>query len=401
MERKRSMKRSRESGQVLPMIALTLAVLMGFSGLGVDVGYWQYHQREQQSATDAAAMGAAQQLLYSGCPSASVAQSAAVTDATSNGYTNGSNNVAVVAQNPPATGPYAGNTCAVSATITTQHVPAFFTKVFGSQFQQGVTESTQAVAAVVANNSGCVYMLGQGQNTNFHGSNLQAPGCSIYLNGSANFNGATIDAAAIGEADYSGSNNGGTFTGASPGKILPVADPCAEIAGCAYIKANPPSTSPCNLTLGTGALQPGCYNSLNAYGATVTLAPGTYVFAGGSNFNGASISGTGVTIYIPAGASTNFNKVSNMTLTPPATGNYADVTYYQVPSNSGDVNFNGSSTDISGLIYAPSAAMNYNGSRGGYPVLVAAYANFNGSSGEDFGSPPAGQTLIKNVVLAQ
>lgn len=391
---------ARERGQVLPLIALSLTMLMGFAGMGVDTGYWAYQQRQQQSATDAAALGGAQQLLYSGCTSPSAAQTAAATDATANGYTNGIHNVTVVSSNPPATGAYAGNACAVSARITTSRVPSFFSKLFG--VGSGATVSTQATAIVVADNSGCIYMLSRNQNTNFHGSNMQAPECGIYLNGSANFNGATVNAGSIGEANYSGSNNGGTFTGATPKSILPVADPCSEIPGCAYLTANPPSTSPCTGSYsGNGSLTPGCYANLNLHGANVTMSSGLYVFTGGANFNGATLTGSGVTIYMPAGATVNFNKVNGMTLTPPSTGNYAGVTYYQTPSNSNDINFNGSSTNISGLIYAPSAAMNYNGSQGGYAVIVAAYANFNNSTGEDFATPPAGQTILKNIVLGQ
>ena len=63
-----------QAGQTLPLVALWLMVLMGFGGLAVDVGYWEYQQREQQSATDAAAIGGAQQLVYAGCPSQSAAQ---------------------------------------------------------------------------------------------------------------------------------------------------------------------------------------------------------------------------------------------------------------------------------------------------------------------------------------
>ena len=48
-------------GQVLPLFALCLAALLGFAGLGVDVGYLEYWQNSQQAATDAAAIGAAQQ----------------------------------------------------------------------------------------------------------------------------------------------------------------------------------------------------------------------------------------------------------------------------------------------------------------------------------------------------
>ncbi len=390
-----------ESGQVLPLIAICLAALMGFGGMAVDVGYWRYTQREQQSAADAAALGGAQQLIFSGCPNPSAATTAARKDASDNGFTNGTNGVTVTANNPPASGSFSSNNCAVQAQITSSKVATFFTRLFGNNL---MAETTQATAAVVADGSGCIYMLGTGQNTNFNGATVQASKCSIFVNGSANFNGANVDAGAIGEVNYSGSNNGGTFTGATPTPMLPVADPCPEIAGCAALTSSPPSTSPCTGSYpGSGVLTPGCYNNLNLHGQTITMSAGTYVFAGSANFNGASITGDNVTIYIPAGATApNFNKVNALTLTAPATGSaYAGVTYYQASGNSSDINFNGSNTNISGMIYAPSASINYNGSLGGYTVIVANYANFNGSTGEDFGAPPTNASLIPTVVLSQ
>jgi hypothetical protein len=104
---------------------------------------------------------------------------------------------------------------------------------------------------------------------------------------------------------------------------------------------------------------------------------------------------------VAAGASINFNMVGAMTLSPPTTGNYTGVTYYQVPGNTTAVNLNTSGSSISGLIYAPSAQLNYNSAQGGYTVLVASYGNLNNTSGEDYGAPPVGQTLPQKVVLAQ
>lgn len=388
-----------QRGQIIPLIALCLTVLLGFGGLGVDVATWEYHQREQQSATDAAALGGAQQLIYSNCTNYSAATTAAQNDAGNGGFADGGN-VTVTVQTPPQSGPYAGNACAVSVQITSAKIASFLTRFFGQS--GGVSESTSAVASAALQNNGCIYMLGSGQNTNFNSANIQAAPCSIYMNGSANFNGSTTDAQYIGEANYAGSNNGGSFTGSSPKKMFPVADPCPEIGGCAYLAANPPSIAPCaGVYSGQGALGPGCYNNLNLHGATVTLGQGLYVFSGSSNFSKASISGAGATIYMPAGASINFNQ-ANIMLTPPTSGNYTGVSFYQVPSNSNGLNFNGTSTNISGLIYAPSASMNYNGALGRYTVLVASYANLNGSTGEDYGAPSAGQSyLIRKAVLSE
>lgn len=394
------MRRNSESGQVLPLIAICLAALMGFGGMAVDVGYWRYHQREQQSAADAAALGGAQQLIFSGCPNQTAAQTAAQNDASNNGFVNGTNGVTVTANNPPLSGPFASNNCAVTATVDSSKVATFFTRVFGHNL---IEETTQATAAVVADGPGCFFALGVGQNTNFNGANVQATKCSFFLNGSANFNGATINAGTIGEANYGGSNNGGTFSSATPAPMLPVADPCPEIAPCAAMASGPPSTSPCTGSYaGNGVLSPGCYNNLNLHNQNVTMSGGTYVFKGSSNFNGASINGSaGVTIYIPSGASTNFNMVSQLTLAPQTTGPYAGLTYYQAPGNTNTVNLNSSSSNVSGMIYAPSAQLNYNGAQGQYTVIVASFVNFNSSSTEDFGAPPSDASLIKTVVLSQ
>jgi hypothetical protein len=108
------------------------------------------------------------------------------------------------------------------------------------------------------------------------------------------------------------------------------------------------------------------------------MMPGTYVFEG-----------------VP-----NFNKVSAVNLSAPTTGSYAGVSYYQAADNSNDISFNGSSTNVGGLIYAPTEALNYNGSLGQYTVVVAGYGNLNASTGLDSGTP-VGQSLIKGVVLVQ
>jgi len=168
------------AGFVLPLVALCLAVLMGFAGIAVDVGYLEYRQQTQVSATDAAAIGASQALDSQSCPNQSGAQAAAYVDAASNGFANGGN-VRVTVNNPPLTGPYSGNDCAVSVQISTQHVATFFSQLFG--YPNGMTETTSAVAAAASSGPGCIYMLAAGENTNFNNSTVQAANCSILLNG--------------------------------------------------------------------------------------------------------------------------------------------------------------------------------------------------------------------------
>jgi hypothetical protein len=396
------MRRSREAGTVLPLIAASLAVLMGFGGIAVDVGYLEYRQQAQQVATDAAAAGGAESLLHAGCPNQSSATAAGDGDASNNGFTNNSNGVAVTIANPPAGGPFANNPCAVYVTITASHVATFFTRMLG--YAGGETETTQAAAIVTQTGGGCIYLLSPNVITNFNGGHVTAKQCGALINDTANFNGSNVDVASIGYAGAAPNTNGATFSAGVPEPMLPVADPCPEIPGCSYLAANPPSTSPCNGTYGNnGILSPGCYTNLNLNGAAVTMQPGLYVFNGAENFNGATISGSSITMYVTGiGSPPNFNKTAQVTMTPPTSGNYQGVLYYQVPSNSQSPNFNGSNVNYSGLIYAPTpTSVNFNGANGGYLVLVFGAVNFNGSVPQDFATPPPEQSLVKQAVVAE
>lgn len=399
------MNRRQTAGHVLPLLAVCLGVLMGFGGVAVDVGFFEYKQQAQQIATDAAALGGAEQLAHANCSSAgeTAAEAIARSDAGTNGYANGTNSVTVTANSPPTAGPYANASCAISVEIDNPKTQTFFTRLFG---KQSMEETTSAVAASTptTNVNPCIYLLSPTTNQNFNSGDVQAPQCSILINDSANFNGSTINAAAIGEANYAGSNNGGTFSSATPAPMLPVADPCPAIDGCNYLANNPPSTSNCissyNAHGQTLTLPPGCYDNLNLNSANVTLN-GLYIFNGGTNFNGATITGTNTTIYVTAtGTPPNFNG-DDVSLSPPTSGNMQGVLYYQVPSNTQGANFNGTTNYYSGLIYSPTATVNFNGSGGGYVVLVFGAINWNGSGAKEFATPPPGQALVNKAVIVQ
>ncbi|MBV8344099.1 MAG: Tad domain-containing protein [Candidatus Eremiobacteraeota bacterium] len=397
------MNADHERGQVLPLIAVALAVLMGFAGIAVDVGYLEYRQQSQQSATDAAAAGGAEALLHAGCPNQSAADAAAQLNAGNNGYPSGGN-IAVTTNNPPASGPFASDSCAVAVTINSTHNATFFSKLFG--YANGMNESTLAVAEVQSTGPGCIFLLSMTADQNFNGANVNAAKCGMLINNTANFNGANLHVLNIGYAGAAPNENGASFTEAVPAPMLPVTDPCPEILGCAYLTANPPPIANCQSFNGNGyngAINPGCYSDINLNGANVTMNPGTYVFNGNTNFNGAHITGNGITMYVTAsGTPPNFNGVSSATLTPPTSGGPQGVLYYQVPTNTNPPNFNGSNGGYSGLIYAPGAiSANFNGAQGKYLVVVFGSANFNGGNALDIATPPPDQSLIRQAVVAQ
>ena len=132
--------RAAERGQVIPLVALALAVLMGAAALAVDVGYWRYQQRVEQSAADSAAIAGADELAY---PVANDVVLAARKDATSNGYTDDAGvSVRVTVNNPPSSGAYLGNTNAVEVVIQKKMPTWFAGAVLG-----GAASSVQRRAA--------------------------------------------------------------------------------------------------------------------------------------------------------------------------------------------------------------------------------------------------------------
>jgi hypothetical protein len=399
-------RRHASRGMIMPLMAISLSALLGFAGLAVDVTYLEYWQQEQQTATDAAALGGAQTLAHSNCASASNAETAAVTDAGIDGFANTGNNT-VSAVSPPTTGPWSGKSCAITVKITAQHVSTFFSRLFG--YAAGMSESTTATATTEANAGGaCIYLLSPNTWSSFNNATVNAPGCAIAINYSADFNGGTINAPFIGYAGTSPNYGGTTFTAASPMPMLSVSDPCSEIPGCSYLTSNPPALNNCqslNTNGGSQTIQPGCYTNLilDCCG-TITMASGTYIINGNFNDNGVTLQGSGVTIYTTAnGNAPNFDNSYPTILTPPTPpNNYANVLYYQVPSNTSGIHFNGSQVQMQGLIYAPgTTGANFNDSGGGYTVLVFGSMNFNNNSASDFASPPPGQALIQQAVLAQ
>src|SRR5690242_16537754 len=96
-------------GTVAIIFGMTLPVLVGMAGLGVEAGLWYRTKRAEQTAADAAAIAGALELLHS---NKSNMVAAARSDSALNGYPNSSPNTVTV-NNPPQSGPNAGQASAV------------------------------------------------------------------------------------------------------------------------------------------------------------------------------------------------------------------------------------------------------------------------------------------------
>src|SRR5437764_14540006 len=81
------MKRKNQSGQALAFTCVALVAVLGFAGLGIDMGMLRHQRRLQQTAADAAALAGASNLTYGGVQAGGGAASAA------NGFSDTANGV--------------------------------------------------------------------------------------------------------------------------------------------------------------------------------------------------------------------------------------------------------------------------------------------------------------------
>lgn len=388
---KSSRSRHGERGQILPLAALGMVILLGMGALAIDVGSWYYQQRSQQSATDSAAIAGAIELLNEG----PVQKQSSVTiraraDAGKNGFVDdGGLNVGVAA---PIVSFGTGANNAVKATIIKSNIPTFFSSIPGVPSMQ---ISTNAVAQVF-------------KGTGLSGVNSD---CLITLTGSLTINSGGISTVKNSQGNYvcsitadagfsPGSNTVqaediGVFGSPTPScqrcSVPPVSvsaqpDQCRSFTSCNYLATNGPG-SPTKQTPANGAttFQPGEYpNALNivlTQGQQVTFNPGLYVLDQGLNVSGSgSVGAWGVTLYNGnssdgSGGSITFGANTTVDLSPPGsntwpqssacvstTCSFPGIGLYQPPANQSPDVIRDNALFPLGMIYAPTAQVTFNGS---------------------------------------
>ena len=396
------------SGTIAIMTALSLTALVGFSGLGIEATQWYNEKRSVQAASDDAALSAA--VAYSqGNTSGYNTEAKSV--AGSDGFVDGTGNVSVTVNKPPASGPYASNASAIQVIIVAPATP-IISKMFIGDFN--ISASAVAIPYSPSAN-GCVLALNgaaAGAGTLSGTTHITLNNCSFDVNsksGSAlvmNGNSSlTASDVVLGGGDSLSNNSTLTVTGSIKMNQPPVDDPYTK-------RTIPTPATPCidlgNIS-GTVVIPPGTYCSMNIQAnANVTLSPaGVYILDGnskaGGDFSiagGATITGTNVSIVLTT-SSTDTNKIpttignivinggSTVNLTAPTDPamQTRGIVFWQDgrAKDSGKDNFNGGSTmNITGAIYTPSETVSFNGgnSTGGSACtqIVASIILFSGDS---------------------
>jgi Flp pilus assembly protein TadG len=395
----------KDAGQAVVLAALGMVVILGFLGLGLDLGYLRSMKRQVQKAADAAAVAAAVEITYcGGTNSCSALTTAAQSALTENGLTPStlatncgasSNNLVITVNNPPcylgASDPHKGDAHYVEVVVS-QVEPLMFTKVFGVK---NATLTARSEAALGSGNN-CIFALDPTDSGTLAVDFLASVNsqCGIVDESSSSsamtcflgvITGSQIGIVG-GASDFICSVSPAPKTGiAVPSPADPLAYIPAPTVGACGTSTKSPYTgysgSTAGLVLnGTAALNPGVYCGgieINS-GANVTLNSGTYILTSATSTGGTSYgltvdigglaTGTGVTFYntVTAGKTagpiqfnfTSFTAGNGISFTAPTSGTYEGILFFQDSANTSQAQIIGSSsynTVLQGAYYFPTA----------------------------------------------
>jgi hypothetical protein len=339
-------------------VAVLLIAIFGVVAIAVDGGLLLDNHRRVQSAADAAALAAADDLFTnynanSGSDPSGTAEESAETTAAANGYSNDGVTSTVTVNIPPTSGSFNGKK-GYAEVIIKYYQKRNFSGIFGSS---DLPVTARAVACGIPGNigilildpnlkgsceiDGIVNVLNNGQiysnSDNTVNNDAPSANCtgSVYVASTAKISSGGINV-------YNSLVNNGTVTYTNGGGLstyaTPVTDPLANIT-------EPTTTglttySDQNITMNT-TLSPGVYTNITvgslgqwvwshsswvlsgASSPTVTLQPGIYYLANGGSFtlNAGTIQGTGVMIFNNTGGDNVFGMNNPaggvINLTPP------------------------------------------------------------------------------------
>ncbi|HET6160475.1 MAG TPA: pilus assembly protein TadG-related protein [Dongiaceae bacterium] len=411
-----------EGGATAIITALALTVLVGFLSLGTEVGMWYAERRAMQSASDAAAMGAAFEIYKNG-KNAEGIEDAGQADSRLNGFTDGSDNVAVEVNHPPTAGKFVDEMTAVETIVSKKRSTLLASLFMGNE----VDIKVRSVATVNVTSVFCILALAEHEEGAllFTGTaDVLLKNCGINVNSDDSDGAMTAKGASVVGASYaeivgglSQSNNseldlGDVTTGADA-----VQDPYASLDIPAYdetcdfnnIKVNPSKTK---------TLTPGTYCGGIDIQGTATFQAGDYVIKGGVLIQGTASLGAGnyiivggkfdvragaivtsdtvdgVTIFLTGGGSdyaqVNIDGTAHVSITSSMAGTYKGIAFFQDRNapviNTGSPNtFNGASNlNVVGALYFPEQLVVFNGGNGttGTCTRIVAYMiSFSGTSG--------------------
>ena len=368
-------------GNIAVMAALTMPLVVGGAGIGVETGYWYYEQLRLQEAADAAAFAAA--LEQRAGSDEEEAEAGAQAAAATNGFNTATDTIDVVSPSTMET----DETNSVDVELT-RTVPRAFSALFG---EDPIVVRARASAAYSTAANACVLALDKSASpaVSFGGnSGAQMAGCVVMANSMA-----------ANAVTFSGNSGVTAPCIMAVGGYVEDSNATVNLTTCeAVMTGQPPAADPfrnvpypdavgCQAQSGDG-MTPGCYTGGVQLKNTVTLDSGVYVIDGGTlkiNAN-ADVSGDDVTFVLLNGATVDFNGNAKIQLSAPTSGTYKGMLFMgSRTSGAGGISkFNGTADSLlTGALYFPKQNVEYNGNfsgNGGCTQIVAATVSWNGNT---------------------
>ncbi len=365
---------SNRRGNTTVVFALCLPVVMGCAGLGVEVGFWQFRQRQAQTAADLAAYAGAVSLRNH--ESVAQAREEAAAEARLHGFEATAG--VINAMSPPQSGNYQDSRS--MEVVLNQSLPRFFSSIMS---QEPLLISVRAVATYQEESDACLLALSPDASAAidlFGSSNVAMIACEIMSNSIADdavtLRGSTdVETPCINSVGgfEVGGSAGYTLTDCREARVnLPRAqDPYEDVqpptlpSSCSNINGGGggPNGGLVTVSAGPSGVKRFC-NGLNLSG-DYEFEPGVYVIDGGDFRIGAQahVQGDGVTFYFTDGARARFNGGATVQLTAPNTGEYAGLVFFGDRDDYGvDHTFNGTAdSHITGAIYTPASDISFLG----------------------------------------
>jgi Flp pilus assembly protein TadG len=403
-----------ERGNVLVLTAFCMTMLLTFMAFAIDVGNLYYTQRQLQTLADAAAMAGALEISACGgttsSSSCTVMQTAATSALTEGGISSSNINTIKVQQ---CTAPATASTglsltlnngpCLLSGdpnsglpnyveVVVSEQIPAYFACFIGYSTFQASARAEAGIGTPAGGGGWGLIVTGPGQSVDMNGgtkiTNAANSSCGVVVDsndkdtcggGAVSPNGGSVDVSSFNVVGKV-CNQGTTWTSPSTPTTgaTSVPDPYQAEYDAGTLSTPPKGTTSSSASLSSQGgssnsasptqLQPGYYPSgftFQSSGGTnyFNLASGVYYMGGNVMVDaGASVSGTGVTIYM-ANGQMNVNSSAYVDLVAPTTGPTAGLVIWQPTSNTSQIILDAGSNSIwGGGVWAPGAQLVFNGS---------------------------------------
>ncbi len=316
-----------ESGTVVALVAVSIVVLLGMAALAIDLSSLYQAQKQAQTAADAGALAATQDL-----PSNAIG---AANDGTTYAQKNDPGSSVTVST------PYAGNSNRVKVTVNVT-APTFFAKVFG--FNSAAVSASAVGGEHGKSMQAAIFAYADGGN------------CSSDIGIVIDKNNAQITGALQSNGNVTDSGGGNTGIGTA---VYGTGTGCSFTGNSGHYTTTPFAAPPTPYPLDYRNFPPTCTTYVTGtYVFTGTVAPGVYCNTNGSiDFSGAT--GSGVTF-----VANKIGATGGATLTGPTVNGAYGLLLYQTGCDAnpgpGPLQISGNGETLNGTIFAPCATVNIN-----------------------------------------